>query len=1012
MLLRISDIFFVLLLGVAAVAALARPASAKTGRTYYSEDQVAAIRQRASEASYARELAAILDKASRLAGMSDEEIWALIPDASMKRALNVCFGVGCPVHGAQVFKAGGHYPWITSPDKPFQVQCPVGKEVYPSNDFAAYLKSGGKEKLDTTRPYVDDGSGYVAPDGKRYWFVGYYAFWELWRHTIIDGIDACASSYILTGDPKYAHVCAVALARISQVYPKMNYRTQAYHNGKWPSGINGRILDYIWENSVVITFAAAYDAIFPTFQTDQSLINFAASKGVPDVRSAIETNILQTQVQDIFQKKIWGNKFELGSLSSAALALDNTDPAKGATTQQMIDWMLKGDGELEFTFYNGFDRDGMGGESSPSYSSIWNSRMVAAAENLAMLGVDLVKDPKWVQICRGPSQLRVLDALSPRLGDCGGDIKGAPRIIQRDVLEFGASHLHDPYCAALLLKSGLQRPALMDRTPTGAQTLKETAKAGPRFPNAPYTRNLGGYGLAILELNDGKMKRSATMYYGATGASHGHRDRLTMSYHLDGRDALTELGYPSHWGPRADFWIKNTPSHYCVMIDGQAQDALNAGNLIRFVDLPGLKLAEAEAPQVWKSTVKDYRRMLALLDTGEESALLIDAFFVEAGRTRDYSFHGLPFGAFSVDAPILKEQDGGSVAGPDILPDTEDKPLRSGYQYLTSPRWYQPEPTMRFDWKADCGLNMAAWFPRLSFDEVIVADGKPPVKPGYPDNVPYILLRGHGRQPALYLAVVDVEKGGLAVQSVQKITSDTPKAGGCVVRLKSGSTWRIYVNGSGARATYVDGASMDAAFGAVPEQTGKKGYIAGAGTLTMDGRNLAGNRACPEAVVEKVDYAAGEVWLKGWAPKSSDVIIVRNGPASASYTVTGVQKDGDLSKISFGAIPIITGRYIAAWDASQKLIVSSERLGGTYNQFAAKDYTGMFALSEDFRHTSPITGFDKTRNTLAVAGDSAPALFADHNSDGHSFVYISDFGPGAVVTKTPASTFKSVLKAR
>ncbi|BCW97455.1 MAG: hypothetical protein KatS3mg024_0282 [Armatimonadota bacterium] len=96
---------------------------------------------------------------------------------------------------------------------------------------------------------------------------------------------------------------------------------------------------------------------------------------------AIERDILQVAVSGIlgyFQKKIWGNKFELGSLSTIALVLDNRDPSQGATTEQMVEWMLRGEGEAEFTLHNGFDRDGIGGESSPGYSVIWNARMVAA----------------------------------------------------------------------------------------------------------------------------------------------------------------------------------------------------------------------------------------------------------------------------------------------------------------------------------------------------------------------------------------------------------------------------------------------------------------------------------------------------------------------------------------------------------------------------------------------------------------------------------------------------------
>ncbi len=115
-------------LGVALLMAAAGAAAAKSRRTYFTESDIAAIRQRACDPRHAQELQSLLEQAAVLADRSDEEIWELIPEGDLPRALNVRFGVGCPVHGAEVFRVGGHYPWIMSPDRPFKVKCPVGGE--------------------------------------------------------------------------------------------------------------------------------------------------------------------------------------------------------------------------------------------------------------------------------------------------------------------------------------------------------------------------------------------------------------------------------------------------------------------------------------------------------------------------------------------------------------------------------------------------------------------------------------------------------------------------------------------------------------------------------------------------------------------------------------------------------------------------------------------------------------------------------------------------------------------
>lgn len=1010
-----------LLLLAAVAVALAAPAAAKTGSDYFTPEHVAAIRGRARQREYSETVARLTAKADILAARTDREIWELIPGADLPRALNVCFGVGCPVHGAEVFRKGGRYPWIMSPERPYKVKCPVGGEVYPTNDFAAYLKSGRSEKLDTTARYVDDGGGWVDADGKRYWFVAHYVFWEHWRHTIIDGIAACYQAWLATGEPRYAHKAAVALARISQVYPDMKYAEQAYHNGRYPAGINGRILDYIWENSTVTTFALAYDAIYPTLAEDSSLKALAASHGVPDVAGAIEQRILQVAVRDIFEKKIWGNKFELGSLSTLALCLSNTDEARGATTSQMVDWILTGPGELEFTLYNGMDRDGIGGESSPGYSSIWNYRMIEAAENLARLGVDIVNDRRWLRIARGPSEMRILDSLCPRIGDHGGGILGSPRLVSASLLEFGVRHFQDSYCAKLLLGLPPSRD-LFARSVPDRRALRKLA-AADRFPDAPYTRDLGGYGLAILELDDGRHKRSATMYYGCPGASHGHLDRLTIAYYLDDRDVLTELGYPAHWGPMADWWVKNTPSHYCVMIDGKAQPARTSGFLREFADLDGLKYAEADATDVWQGAAKDYRRALALLDTGEGSALLIDAFAVEGGSMHDYVFHGLPFGSFNSGLRRVRSQKQGTLAGEDVEfgADPGNGLERHGLQFFRAPRWFRPEDVSHFTWLGDSGLDMHAWFPGLAFDEVIVADTQPPVVTGYPESIPYLLLRSKSPDEglsSLFLGIVETGKPPSGISRVTRLTASHLKAGGAVVRLACGSEWRILVNLSGSEVAYEDGLRSSVRFAALLIDGGhlRKAHLIGEGHV--QGPGIEELRIAPDCewAVASVDYKRQTARISGGArfprvPRNGLVVFARNGAHSASYTVRSAGRADNGIELSFGDTPFLTGRFNAAWRRESGKVVSKERTGGVYNQFLGKRLPGMSLVSEDLANTATIAQHDAKANTFAVDPGRAP-LFTDRNGDGRSYVYVADIAPGVRLRRTPAVTIVPRSKSR
>ena len=70
---------------------------------------------------------------------------------------------GCPVCGDGI-KKHGMYAWIVDLKKPFKLQCPECKNIFPDNDYAEFLKTGDRSKL--TGKIVDDGRGYRKPGEK------------------------------------------------------------------------------------------------------------------------------------------------------------------------------------------------------------------------------------------------------------------------------------------------------------------------------------------------------------------------------------------------------------------------------------------------------------------------------------------------------------------------------------------------------------------------------------------------------------------------------------------------------------------------------------------------------------------------------------------------------------------------------------------------------------------------------------------------------------------------------
>ncbi|MBD3292287.1 MAG: hypothetical protein GF393_05145, partial [Armatimonadia bacterium] len=640
----------------------------KSGRTFYDDETMDRVRETiATEDWAAGAVDTARSNAQRWIEMSDEDLWNFIPPPGQIRAINVCFGVGCPEHGTQVFREGGHYPWIIDPEKPFKVTCPVGGESYPSNDFEPWNADSVNEEPQTGRPIVDTGAGWVDEEGNRYFFVAYYTFWQRWRDDIPKALSSLAQAYLLTDEPVYAHKAGVLLARLAGYYREFDYPSQAYHSGALPgSSPAGRIMDRIWMNSPVARYARTYDAVYPGL-TDPDLQQFLSGKGVDDARRHIEQEMLAVMAEDVMSGLIAGNTgMYQRSLAYLAIVLDNDDPAYAPTTAEMRDWIMTGRGNTAYLLWNGFYRDGHGGESSPSYSSGWCINFYTVAELLPKLGVDIWENPKVKKMADIGLDLYVAGTNCPSIGDAGS-IFGAGRVGWSGHLQGRAfDHFGDPRHAKALEIMDAKSEDLFGTYYDPAEVEAVVDEVGAEMTYR--TRNIGGYGLGILEAGEEGARRGLSMYYGFAGGGHGHYDRLTMELQAFGRPMLTDIGYPAHWGEKANYWSKNTVSHYTVVVDQHRHETLNRGFLNTLAGSPQVQLMDAEAAHAtYPSTCSMYRRTNALIDLNSESSYVLDIFRVDGGFQHDYSFHGPPFPQFSVSGgepgPVQTE---GTLMGEDV----------------------------------------------------------------------------------------------------------------------------------------------------------------------------------------------------------------------------------------------------------------------------------------------------------------------------------------------------------
>lgn len=971
--------------------------SAKTHRTCYTDAMVIKARQRIEAKEWAKAQARAAEAQCQwLIQMSDDDLWNFIPPAPQMRALNVNFGSDCPIHGAAIHRAGGHYPWIMSRDKPFKVECPVGHEVYPSNDFKPWWIEGKPavtpENSSPTEKYVDNGGGWVNEKGVRYWFVPHYIFWQRWQRDVLPGVQALAQAYLLTDKPIYGHKCAVMLARLAEQYPQMNYLKQAYHHA-YPTGVRGKILDYIWETGVVSNLSTSYDAAFPAtdLSKDSELAAFLQAKGITDLRGTIEKNIISEMVDCLMNNTIRGNMgMPQLAMARLALVLDNTDPSKGHTTQELVDWILKTEpgkttGDTDDLFYNGFYRDGHGGESSPGYSSGWCSSFYQVAEALERLGVDLWKRPKMKKMADILLDMTTAGKYSPAIGDAGS-VSGAGPLYSAYMMQQAWLHYHDPIYAKVVKQMGGGKETLWeDSIEDKIDTVVKKQGTQIVLPS----RNLGGYGVGILESGEPPNQRAVSMYYGSAAGGHGHRDRLTTEAWFFGKPMLPEHGYPAHWLPKCTYWTTNTISHYAVVMNRKWQETMYAGHLNFFAESPVARVMDASAEIAYPNDASLYRHTVAMVDASSTDSYLFDVWRVRGGTQHDWSFHGIPFADFTVNGLNLSAVPGkGTLAGEDVPFGDNGKPdAAAGFQYLFKVQKAYPTKPFTAMWKStrdDTALNMTLLTPS---SEIITADCEPELQPGAPETMKYVIARNVSSAPpfqgaqtkdgldSAFAAVVEPIKGSSNIKSVASLTPKSPVPGfaGARVERENGVDCVLSNLDANSTASFADGTEFSGEFGVASND-----YL-----FLVNGSRLKHGtmevRTQPlTAKVAAVDVERNTVTLDTLVPingLSGKVVVISNARHSTSYTIRSEENVKGKTVLGFGdVLPIIAAGHVTGVDAKKGEVTTDTVLTG-YGRVDGGQHQGRWLMDSKHAVALSIISFDG--KTFKVEGSIPEGAFGD-----------------------------------
>ncbi|MBQ2742814.1 MAG: heparinase II/III family protein, partial [Oscillospiraceae bacterium] len=122
----------------------------KTESTYYTSERVANARENIRKYKWAKsQKDTAVKKADTYMQRGMDEMWRMIPGEGMPRVIWIGFNgdndkFKCRYCGVNAqLETGSGYPWLTNAlTRPWKIQCPSCKRVFPSNDFESFYELG------------------------------------------------------------------------------------------------------------------------------------------------------------------------------------------------------------------------------------------------------------------------------------------------------------------------------------------------------------------------------------------------------------------------------------------------------------------------------------------------------------------------------------------------------------------------------------------------------------------------------------------------------------------------------------------------------------------------------------------------------------------------------------------------------------------------------------------------------------------------------------------------------
>jgi hypothetical protein len=722
-----------------------------------------------------------------------------------------------------------------------------------------------------------------------------------------------------TGDPETMLNAAQLLLRAADWYPALDWSAQVvdpaspgnalsrHFRFTFTAGRFGKIQYSGWEIGYPDGFARLYDALYPFIVENAEELAEMARVRVPWVRTRedliafLDTRLLQYSGDCVHRNMLrcaQGGS-ELMMLPCIAAQGPNAAGERMARwLYTMTYWDMTNDGGIQDQAVSGRLRDGSNSIGSVSYTESSGTALVAAAELMGRYiaaggskEFDLSDTGRFPAVLAGaffPLECRVAGGFHPRIGDWGRAMD--PRVHQTlggfgDSIRFAFARTGDPRMA-WLVRNTLGRTRETDEE----WARIERAAAGGRDPQlAAVSRNLEGFGLAVLESGSGEedftRKHALTFRHGA-GKGHAHADALGIEYYCHGVRAVPDTGnrggspHPGHMNAHLGVTVDRAPMRNSA--------ELNVGGTAwttAFKPCEGAQYVSGAARFAASPQTTRYERQALLVDAGAGAGgYVFDVLRVAGGSTHTWSTHG--------PARSPAEQPVFNVAMTPSASDTARQVLaghlagqegRAGAVFQAA--W---QVSREFEARMLEGAyrkEAPPIFVRSTLlghegDAVFAGDSDPQAKglegSQYLCTIGFAHVRRSGAEglQTVWPQLIECHRGErpeiVAARLLPSTPADATASGPVAVEVTTASGQRdlILADGEGARDVRAGAAALRGRFGFVSrdEKGVRLAHLVG-GTLLTDGEfTLQTDRAEFRARIAAVDYARNRITLDQAAP--------------------------------------------------------------------------------------------------------------------------------------------------